>query len=188
MRSREPSNDDEAVIRRVLDGDVDAFETLVDRYTGHVLRVVARNVPRARGAEVAHEVFVAAYVSLAGYAATHPFEHWLTRIALRCCSDFWRREYRERDRSGEALPEDELPPAEAGEPLDDRELLEWALGGLELEDRQVLTLVYFEGLSVKESAQLLEWTESKVKVRAHRARGRLRERIERALPEARKRP
>ncbi len=180
----EPFTDpaDDAAVARVRAGDVNAFELLIERHTEHVLRIVARNVPRAVVPEIAHESFVAAYTSLASYRPTRPFEHWLTRITLRTCSDYWRREYKARDRS--ALDVEEFPPATTPNEQDgDRELLEWALDRLDLENRQVITLVYFEDLSVKEAAAVLGWTQSKVKVRSFRARQHLRQLLERARPE-----
>jgi RNA polymerase sigma-70 factor (ECF subfamily) len=48
--------------------------------------------------------------------------------------------------------------------------LDWALDRLSAEDRMVLELVYLEGLSVKETAELLGWSVANVKVRSHRSR------------------
>ncbi len=177
-------SDDETDIARVRSGDVDAFEGLIDRHKQHVARVISRNVPPAQVEELAHETFVAAYTSLPSYRPTHPFEHWLTRIALRACSEFWRREYRDRDRRSVTL-EEAPPAASVADEESQRELLAWALDQLELENRQVITLVYFEDLSVKEAAELLGWSQAKVKVRTFRARKLLREILERALPELR---
>jgi len=164
---------DEAVVRRVRSGDVDAYEVLIDRHVPLVRRIVGRNVPRAAVAEVAHEVFVSAYLSLSSYADSHPFERWLARIALRSCADFWRVRGRE-NRPGNPADLDVAFSERAMVDKDDRDLCEWALGKLEQQDREVLTLLYFEGLSVRECAQVLSWSESNVKVRAHRARLSLR--------------
>ncbi len=173
---------DGVIVRRVVAGEVDAFELLVDRHAARVRRLVACSVPRGEVPEVAHDAFVAAYLSLSSYVETRPFEHWLVRIALRSCAEYWRA----RGRGARSAPapaldaEEPAVPAPAG---DDRELCEWALGRLAREDREVLTLVYFEALSVKECAEVLSWSESKVKVRAHRARARLRGILEQLLPE-----
>src|SRR5262245_59861147 len=177
---------DASIARRVVAGDVDAFEVLVDRHAQRVRRLVARNVPRSGVSEVAHDAFVAAYLSLASYVPTHPFEHWLARVTLRSCADYWRARGRDALTSGTVELEPEAGPA--GPPAEDRELCEWVLGHLEREDREVLTLVYFEELSMKECAEVLSWSESKVKVRAHRARLRLRRLLGRFLAEQERRP
>lgn len=175
MPAESSSCADERVIRRVLAGDRDAFAELLERHRDAVFRIVARHVPSADVAEVAHEAFVRAFMSLAMWTPDAPFEHWLARLALRAGCDFWRRAQRRND----------LPPAgdrAAGEcrvdgdaTLDDREVLQWALAQLCVDDRLAVTLVHLEQMSIREAAAVLEWGESRVKVRAHRARRRLRE-------------
>ena len=54
-----------------------------------------------------------------------------------------------------------------------KEILDWALDRLSPEDRMVLELVYLEGYSIKEAANLLGWSSVNVKVRSFRARNRL---------------
>jgi RNA polymerase sigma-70 factor (ECF subfamily) len=178
---------DGAIVRRVLAGDVDAFELLVDRHAPRVLRIVSRSVPKGAASEVAHEAFVAAYLSLYSYVDRSAFGAWLARIALRACADFWRARGRETtsDESSELDIVDREPESPSA---DDRELLDWALAQLGAEDREVLSLVYFEGFSVKECAEVLSWGESKVKVRAHRARARLRTILGAVVPEREGRP
>lgn len=172
---------DGAIVRRVVAGDVDAFERLVDRHAPRLRRLVARSVPRSVADEVAHDAFVAAYLALASYVESHPFAHWLARIALRGCADYWRAHGRNTRSEGAGEVADGTIAAAPGPDADDRELCEWALGQLEREDRELLTLVYFEGFSMKECAQVLSWSESNVKVRAHRARARLRRILSRVL-------
>lgn len=173
---------DADIVRRINGGDTNAFELLIDRHGAHVQRVVSRHVPPTAVAEVSHDALVAAFLSLSSWEPTHALERWLARIALRTCVDHWRA------RGGpawqqplETAPQTE--PATSDPGGDDRELLDWALAQLPTEDRQVLTLVYFEQLDVRECAGILDWGESKVKVRAHRARARLREILKRILPE-----
>ncbi|MBI4881997.1 MAG: sigma-70 family RNA polymerase sigma factor [Planctomycetes bacterium] len=190
---------DEAIVQRVQAGDTGAFETLISRHRESVFRIVERHVPRDRVAEIAHEAFVSAYLSLRSFRPTHPFEHWLARIARRCCCDFWRERGRERDLQGEPRAAGDERPRTAALEIDPRagseakqrearEILEWAFARLPLDDRLVLALVYFEELSVKECAQVLDWGESKVKVRAHRARERLRRLLASLAAEDGKRP
>ena len=173
---------DADIVRRINGGETDAFELLLERHGTHVQRVVSRHVPPAAVAEVSHDAMVAAFLSLSGWEPTHALERWLARIALRTCANHWRT------RGGPAWQQPldadaRTEPATSDPAGDDRELLDWALAQLEPEDRQVLTLVYFEQLDVRECAGVLGWGESKVKVRAHRARARLREILKRILPE-----
>lgn len=179
-------SDDVEIIHRVLGGEIDLFAELIARYQQHVARIVSRHVPRDRVAEVAHDVFVRAYGGLAGYAGDAPFEHWLSKIAVRTCYHFWRVSGRQ-ELPVSALTEEHQQWMErvlAAE-SDDRfreqakrreaaELSQWALSHLSAENRLVLTLMYLDGHSAREAAGLLGWSIAKVKVRAHRARQSLR--------------
>jgi RNA polymerase sigma-70 factor (ECF subfamily) len=143
--------------------------------------------------EVAHDVFVRAYISLSTYSFRMPFEHWLARIAVRSCYDAWRTLSRkevsldgfegEHQQSAERLL-----AAESEERFDyfvrqreTTELLQRALGQLSPENRMVVTLVHLEGYSVREAAERLGWSMINVKVRAHRARRQLRRVLENLL-------
>lgn len=185
---------DAAVIHEVLGGNVNAFELLMDRYQGYVGGIVTKHVPRDRIQEVAHETFVRAYRSLETFQARTPFKHWLSRIAVRCCYDFWREHYRNREVPMSSIPEEAHPWIESllanrsdGSPgghAQTREalsLLRWAMDRLSAEDRMVLTLVHLEEHTTSEAADLLRWSVPKVKIRAHRARKKLRKALADAI-------
>ena len=57
---------------------------------------------------------------------------------------------------------------------DTKELLNWTLEKLSVEDRTLIEMIYFEGHSMKEAAEVLNWGSSKTKVRAMRARSKMR--------------
>lgn len=179
--------DDMRVIADVLDGDVNAFEHLLDRYEIAVARVVAAHVPGEHVAEVAHETFIRAYKSLPGYAPTKPFINWLTTIATRSCHDFWRQQYRRKEAPACDLSEDGqhfLETALAPQSKDDfdalarqqeaRQLLDLVLDQLAPLDRMILTLTYLEERSVRETADMLDISVPNVKVRAFRAKRKLK--------------
>ena len=186
--------EDREVIERVHAGDIDAFEMIIEKYGSYVFGIVSNRVPFGSVEDVAHEVFLNAYQSLPFYRPTHPFKHWLSRIAVRRCYDYWRKAKRSKEVPISTLSaehESWVDAVCASKAKDDfaagtdrqeaRELLDWALATLSPEDRSVLTLVYLDGLSVKEASDLLDWSASKVKVRAHRARKQMRDRLERFL-------
>jgi len=175
------------IVRRVTDGDVNAFELLLIKYKNHVFQLVTRHVPYRQAEEIAHDVFVRAYQSLPKFKFKSSFKKWLTGIAVKTCYDFWRREYRTRELPMSSLSEEQQELARQllavqSESLSDQkdaqkeaqELLDWALNKLSAKDRMVLELVYLEGRSVKEAAELLGWTAANVKVRSFRSRKKLR--------------
>jgi RNA polymerase sigma-70 factor (ECF subfamily) len=178
---------DEDIIRRILDGDVDAYELLLERYRDHVFGIVAAHVPGGEVGEVAHDVFVRAYQSLPSCKRRDRFRQWLSRIAVRTCCDFWRRRYRSREQPLSTLDEGVRSRLEESGALrhdssfererargEARELLSWALDRLSPEDRMVLELIHIEERPVKEIAGLLGWSIANVKVRAFRSRRKLR--------------
>lgn len=167
--------DSEARLVRVAQaGDQDAFTALVRRYQGRVFRLAGRFFRRREEVEeVAQETFLRAWTKLGTYRAEAPFEHWLTRLCLRCAYD------RLRQGRNEAGPLDEA--AELAAPAGSLEVqieVERLLARLPAVDRFVLVLLEGEGWSVTEIAEHLGWSKVNVKVRAHRARRRLRRILE----------
>ncbi len=194
MAKRNNPSTDQEIIARVLGGDGAAFELLVERHKAHVARIVMAKVPRQEAPEVVHEVFIKAFVSLAGYRPLKPFSHWLSTLAVRTCHDFWRQHYRRREIPLSGLaPEPGSRPerrAEAGgereqadpyRAFENWELLDWALGHLSPADRMAVTLVHLEGLSLAEAAEALGWSPTVVKLRTFRARRKLRNIISQSL-------
>jgi RNA polymerase sigma-70 factor (ECF subfamily) len=125
--------------------------------------------------ELTQEVLVEAYFSLKSFKGRSSFRTWLLAIATRVGYGYWRRSAREKKRDEAALREltlerdwDEAGSGEAAETL------YRVLEGLPAKERLVLTLMYFEELGVREIAGLTGWSESLVKVRAYRARRRLK--------------
>ena len=186
---RSKPSDDE-IVRRVLDGDVNAFELLLVKYQEQVLRIVRKHIPYGRVEETAQDVFVRAYQSLQTFRGKSGFKQWLSSITVRTCYDFWRREYRSREFPMSTLTEkhqDWLEKVisdqssqlfnEQSYKKEAREVIAWALDRLSAKDRVVLELVYLVGLSGKEAAELLGWSVANVKIRSHRSRKKLRKLI-----------
>ena len=129
------------------------------------------------------DVFVETYTSLRRYSGRAPFAHWLNTIATRVGYRFWKRRrqlvhevpLQDWDAPAE-LESDPLEAAETGERL---HLL---LAQLPPRDRLVLTLMYLEELSVAQTAKQTGWSQSMVKVQAHRARNKLRILLEKVAP------
>ena len=194
VRERIPGPDDEEIVRLVLGGDVDRFAVLLDRHRRYVFAIVAGHVPPESVEETAHDVFVRAYRSLPAWKKTGGFRHWLAGIAVRTCKDFWRRRYRSRETTMNALSAEQVERIEravADESAPDSEkafasreaaeILDRAMEELPAVDRTILRLVNIEERPVREAAGLLGLSEANVKIRGFRARRKLRSRLERML-------
>ena len=193
MQNDPIKSSDTEIVRRVLDGDVNAFESLLIRYKDTVLKIIKKHVPYNDVEETIQNVFLRAYQSLPSFKGESGFRQWLSSIAVKTCYDFWRKTYRSREIPMSVLTEkhqnwleeviteqSEQAINEKGSQNEARELLDWALRRLSAEDRMVMELVYLEGLSGKEAADLLGWSVSNVKVRCFRSRKKLEKILEAA--------
>lgn len=191
MENLEGEIHDNEVIQRVLQGNADDFEVILNRYQALVLNIVTKHLPYDMVEETAHNVFIKAYNSLPAFGGDSPFKHWLSKIAVRTCYDFWREQYKSKEVVMNSLSEEEhygwfdsliasrsMESFKHEESLKEaKEALNWALDRLSAKDRMVLSMVYLEGLSVREAADLLGWSIVNVKIRSHRARKELRKQL-----------
>lgn len=168
---------DERLITATLAGDDEAFADLVGRHRSRVFGIASRFARHDQELDdVAQEVFVKVYQNLAKFRGDAPFEHWLSRIAVRSCYDLLRKTRRERAQvplDGLQLGVEDNVSAERA-----REVLQFGLNRLDAPERLVITLLELEEKSVREIAGMTGWSEANVKVRAHRARKRLKQVLE----------
>jgi RNA polymerase sigma-70 factor (ECF subfamily) len=129
-------------------------------------------------------IFIKIFQNLSQYSGAVPLEHWVSRIAINTClnqiaSEKARPELRRADLSEEqaavvdnlAATADELAP---GEQLAARDLVAHLLEGLKPVERLVIDLLYLQQKSVEEIHKLTGWSSALVKVRAFRARQKLK--------------
>lgn len=172
-----------ACVRRVQEGDQLAAQALVAHTHPLVLKLVrAYRAQTHSDDDLLQEVYLAMFARLDRYEARAgtPFEHWLARLAVNVCRDVLRAEGR-RPRLGALSPaaEQELAVLHGGPGAHDdaaaaRELVDALLCRLPPDDRLVLTLLDLEQRSVAEISGLTGWSKTLVKVRAFRARLRLK--------------
>lgn len=205
MSDTDIRNDDETfvleAVRRVLAGDIEAFAAIVKAHERWIAADLSRRLPPQDVQEVAQDTFVRAFRSLPSYRGDAPFRIWLLRIARHAAMDFWRKRYRRRDRSFADLDDSSLLHVEdlrqadlAGQQADRdaqesaREWLEAALRRLSPDDRAVITLVELENCSMEDAARRLGCGLSAIKVRAFRARRRLKTILEDLRPKKENQP
>ena len=174
---------DVTLIQRVLDGDQDAFTTLVNKYQKSVHALVWRKIGDFHIAEeLTQDVFLKAYKRLSTLKRPEQFPGWLYVIATRHCFS-WLRKKRVPTRSLDAMPMDELEEvyyaqyeADRGETAameQRRELVKRLLKKLPESERTVVTLYYLAEMSGEEISQFLGVSPNTVRSRLHRARQRL---------------
>lgn len=183
--------DDLEIIASVLQGDIDRFGEIVQRYQSRVFAIARNHVPPSAIEDVSQETFLAAFRSLHSFRGESPFENWISKLAIRRCYDYWRKRKRREEVSITRLERkhanllEKLFDGEAHNTFsaeeakrEAREILEFALSHLSSEERMVITLSYLEDRSLSETATLLGWSLANVKVRSFRAKKKLRKVIE----------
>ena len=176
------SDEDRRDIHQSLVGDEEAYARIISRYQSKIAAQMWRfSRDAAVVEELVQEAFVEAYLSLGKFKERAPLLHWLRKIATRVGYRFWRNRSREQERR-KALAQhaEELVPPQGASPSEAGEYLHLLLAQLPAEDRIVLTLHYFEACDTREIAERMGWTRSLVKVRAYRARKKLRTLLEEA--------
>ena len=174
-----------AIVRKVLGGDANAFETLVLEYEKNVYNIALRMTGNSEdAADMTQEAFIKAYDSLQSFRGDSKFSVWLYRIVSNVCRDFLRSKNRRptvslsvEDDDGEDAQLDVADESQSPELLLDRKLtrdsVRRGLDSLPPDYRQILLLREIQGLSYDEIAQALSLEVGTVKSRIFRARKRL---------------
>ncbi len=180
---------------RAAQGDENAFAEIVRRYSPRVFRFAGRFFRRySLVEEAAQEVFLKAFLQLKNFEGRGSLEGWLTRITVTTCINLLRTAKRQPELTISDLTDDETAWLEEKllnlsaarhrseeDKLIAADLVNRVLESLPPEDTIVLTMIDGEGASIKEAAALTGWSESKVKVKAFRARKRMREALQKLL-------
>jgi RNA polymerase sigma-70 factor (ECF subfamily) len=179
---------DEELVTAFRGGDISAFDTLVQRWERKIQGAVYRIMGSGEEArDLAQETFLRAYRGLGSFKSEARFSSWLYQIALNLCRD------RLRQRRGKTLVSiDDLDPTTAARidrsPATAQELVEakdlgrivaMAMSDLPEEQREVIVLKEYQGLTFQEIADTLGVPVSTVKTRLYRGLGQMRERLER---------
>lgn len=194
---------DRELIEAINNGEPERFAELVARYEGRLYNFGRRMCGSLQDAEdMVQDTFFNVFKYLKGFRGESKFKNWLYRVAASACAKKKRKSKfaPERELSlEEFLPQEgaALPtevPAWASAPLDkllDRELgdqLRQTILDLPESHRPVLVLRDLEGFSTAETAQILGLSTANVKVKLHRARLFVRERIKDYFDHGTRRP
>ena len=186
-----------ACVGRVRQSDEEAARALVRELYPLVMKIVRSHLPRRTDEEdLAQMVFAKIFAHIDQYSGVVPFEHWVSRVAVNTClnqlrSEKCRPELRWADLSLDEAETLERVVARAKGPdpsehLAVRELAHKMLEVLSPKDRLILTMLDLEERSVEEIRAATGWNASLIKVRAFRARLRLRKQFAKMMKEERR--
>ncbi len=179
----------ELVARVRDDGCQDSARRLVEQLYPLVLRIVRSHLPRRSSEEdLCQAVFMKPFSRIEQWRGQMPFPHWVSRVAVTTCLDALRWQKRRPELRWSDLSETEAQVLDnvlhderdnsAADTISARELAHKLLATLKPADRLVLTMMDMEGRSVAEVQAATGWSATLVKVRAFRARRKLRKAFE----------
>ncbi|MDQ3623599.1 MAG: sigma-70 family RNA polymerase sigma factor [Verrucomicrobiota bacterium] len=164
--------------------DETAARALMDALYPQVIRIVRNHLPfRLDEEDLAQEVFTQFFKTLDRYNPARPLENWVSRLALNVCLKALRSRKRRPELRWADLSEEERAVAELllqeaeGEAASGEEtkaLLQRMMEALGANDRMLLTLLHLEEKSLEEIEVLTGWSSVVIRMRAYRARRRLR--------------
>jgi RNA polymerase sigma-70 factor (ECF subfamily) len=164
---------DEELMARYRDGELAAFRTLFERHAPLLLRVLSRDLARPGEAEdLLQQTFLQVHRARHDFDPSRRFRPWVVTIALNL--------KREHFRTARRLPPTATAELESGVAprdharVDARQSVVWALNRIPGDQREVIELHWFEGLSFGDVARCLGIGAVAAKVRAHRGYARLR--------------
>ena len=168
-------------VARAQRGDDDAFVHLASVYRPRIWSTASRFArSRPELEDLTQDLFLKMWRGISSYRSDAPFENWVMTVTVRGCYDFLRSNRRRRDSETLVDPQDRRDDPD---PADARarsrreawETVSLLLDRLDARDRTIITLLDLEERGVRETAVLTGWSEANVKVRAHRARKKMRD-------------
>jgi RNA polymerase sigma-70 factor (ECF subfamily) len=178
--------DMEACIEGLRRHDERAASDFVRQLYPHVLKIVRSHLPRRSSEEdLCQVVFIKILSNIGQYSGKVPIEHWVSRIAINTCLNALKAESIRPELRWSDLSEDQATlleglasNPEALDPSDSassRDLVETLLASLKPPDRLLITMLHLEGYSMDDVKQATGWNIATIKVRAFRARRKLRQ-------------
>ena len=181
---------DNEIISRVLRGEQNAYAELVNRYQAYVFTLVLRMIKSREDAEeVAQDVFIKAYRSLADFRGESKFSTWLYTIANTTSITFLRKKKLDvHSLDNEKVFEvadskDSGLRANLVEQKSRVNMVNEAIAMLSPDDAEIITLFYKAEQNLEEISRILRLETNTVKVRLHRARTRLKDKMEKNFSE-----
>src|SRR5437667_1900256 len=183
-------SDASALVQAALQHDDEAARALVRHLYPLVVKIVRAHRPRRTAEEdLCQMIFIRVFQKLSQFSGKVPLDHWVSRIAVNTClnqieSEKVRPELRHADLSEEERAVVENLAVSSGELAPDqrfasRQLVEHLLAALKPVERLAIDLLYLQGRSVDEIRKMTGWSAALIKVRAFRARQKMKNQLAR---------
>lgn len=177
---------EEILVERALGGNLAAYDEIIRRYQQNIAASLYRFCANNADLEdVVQETFIRAYDKLGKWTPQAPLVNWIRRIGYNLCYDNLRKQKRNplarrvnRRDSEEEGSDFELEIADETVRVDvqhaNNDLVIWLLDQLKADEAMVITMMYLDQLSVHEIGERTGWGASKIKVKVHRIRKKLK--------------
>jgi RNA polymerase sigma-70 factor (ECF subfamily) len=181
---------DSEIIGRVLRGETQLYAELVNRYQNFVFTITLRYASQREDAEeIAQDVFIKAFRSLADFRGDSKFSTWLYTIVNTTCITFLRKkklDVHSLDNEKVFEVADSVDSGFRANQVEQKSKIQMVNKAIQLlspDDAKLITLFYKGEQSLDEIGQILGIDPNTVKVKLHRARGRLKEKMEKHFAE-----
>lgn len=180
--------EDQFYINKVLNGDVNSFSILVDRYKDLIFTIAIRMLKnREEAEEVAQDIFVKIFKSLSKFKGDSKFSTWIYKIAYNTCLDVLKK----YNKQNNFIPIDEYLEKQIPELenifdtlvlKEQQVIIQKCLSLLSYEESILLTLYYYEDQSLEEIAKVLNINQNNAKVKLFRIRKKFESILRNQLP------
>lgn len=181
---------DNEILQQVLRGDQQAYAEIVKRYQNFVFTIALRYTPNREDAEeISQDCFVKAYRSLSDFRGDSKFSTWLYTIVTTTCLTFLRKkklDVRSLDNEQVFEAAESIDSGMRANQIEQKSrigMVNQAIAMLSTDDANIITLFYKGEQSLEEIAAILNLETNTVKVRLHRARQRLKDKMEKHFAE-----
>ncbi len=180
--------DDIKIIDRVLEGDVESFSSIIEKYQNMIFRYVYSKFHNYDEAlDITQEIFIMAIEALHSFRRESKFSTWLYSIMVNYCKNYQKKNRRYNlvsinlvkgeDEFDLQLPDERENPENEVITNDSLRIVREEIEKLPGDYREILLMRDIEGLSYNEIADILDIKLSNVKVRIHRGREFLKNRL-----------
>lgn len=156
-------------------GDVASYNKFLQQITPILHRVAARKLPMSDIEDALQEILISLHKARHTYDGGRPLMPWVLAIAQFRINDHLRKLYAQPQNTVDIDAMAEILEGDVTKPYEDSESIEGLLKDTPDREKRILTMMYVEGRTAKETAQRMEMKESAVKVAAHRAIKKIRE-------------